>query len=172
MKRVVKLFFIGLSALLGLLGVTIVIFFSLMDEGGIFSPNPYVATEFAHHCTPQKFKLITVGMSQDEVEQLIGKPLYYSDAGPQITPKLVIEASYARKNRSWSRIISWKSHDIYYDSCHVVIGKSSRWWDESTSFTPLPVTGVQYTFCGGPAYRELDAGWTALFRRSITICRQ
>lgn len=47
---------------------------SLMEGYNIF--DPYIDTEFAENYTPNKFDLITVELTKEEVISTIGKPLY------------------------------------------------------------------------------------------------
>jgi hypothetical protein len=51
--------------------------FSLSEGKHLF--NPYIDTQFASKYSPNKFEKITIGMSESDIVEILGKPLYKGD---------------------------------------------------------------------------------------------
>jgi hypothetical protein len=91
---------------------------------------PYIDTKFAADFSKKKFNLVNLGIKYNEVKNLIGAPLEFSE---KMLPKTQntsasFIASYSRDGKcTWSDF-AWKSFDIYFNNDTVVIEKKSQWW--------------------------------------------
>lgn len=127
MKKVLYIFIPILLFLIAIIYFTIPVFFA----ESYFPLYPHIDTRFANGFEIENFEKINIGMSKTEVENLIGKPLLFSQ---KMTSSLQPENScisvYTSDGKSnWSDF-AWESFDIYFDNKNVVIGKSRRWWKD------------------------------------------
>lgn len=92
---------------------------------------PHIHTRFSDGFRIENFEKINVRMSKTEVENLVGKPLYFDKKiVATYQPKNSHISVYASDGKSNWGDFAWESFDVYFDTKNVVIGKSRRWWTD------------------------------------------
>ena len=127
--RIFSRIFLAMIGLPILLVMGLLVVGPLVFKDGVFTPSPYIRTEFAAEFSSQNFELVRVGMSKQEVERLLGKPLLYQPTAPCDRQM----ARYSRKKNIFFDLMSWRGYEIFYGFDGKVTGKRSSWWDDSTS---------------------------------------
>lgn len=95
--------------------------------------KPYIDTKFAKNYTPQKFEMIKIGMSKNEVYQLIGEPLAIEEVGYNILKKELIYTrdgllnELAEKKGKVGADFAWYSSNVILNEENQVIEIHKFW---------------------------------------------
>jgi hypothetical protein len=97
-----------------------------------YSPDPFCDTQMAKGYSPERFLRIKPGMTVQQVEQLVGKPLFTDTSE---LPKSVITYRYTDDGKLLGQQVpwykcndyAWYSSSVVFDTAMVVQRSSSGW---------------------------------------------
>lgn len=93
---------------------------------------PYIDTKFAENFKPSDWHKINIGMSNVEVNSIVGHPIdsSYDKKTSHRPDKCFLESHYSNDGAWPLADFAWCSFNLYYDSSLRVMKKDSTWWDD------------------------------------------
>lgn len=116
--------------------VPILIFFFVYTSFGIGQYNylyPYIDTKLPLGFDEANFNQVQPGMTNYQVEYLIGEPLEFNKSDYYLLKKYIgkdiaFSASYSKiDNNHINGNYAWKSLEVYYNKDTIVVARISKW---------------------------------------------
>jgi hypothetical protein len=93
--------------------------------------NPYADTEFAKDYTPEKFKQISVGMTRNEVRNIIGDPMSsWSDTTKNMFMDTYTRDGYLLRKGGFSLVSdqAWYGSSVEYNKDSIAVKVYAGWY--------------------------------------------
>ena len=128
MKNIIKYVALALISIYFLLYLMVNLVIGMESKHPIF---PYIDTQLAPNFKIEDWGKVKVGMTVDEVQSAVGKPLSSHSGRVTFYAPLnsCFEIHYSEDGKWEWGDFAWRSFDVYFGEANTVIATSSEWWE-------------------------------------------